>query len=85
MVSTTLDRGEELRELKLRTSKGIGLLTTCLLGMLGIIGVVFWLAAGLAPTAEGSRNVFHEPPERPAGAVDDPRERDEARPTSGDR
>ncbi len=71
---TGYNRGEELRQLKLSTSKGIGILTACMVGMLTIIATVFWLAMGLAPTAEDSRNVFQKTPERPLGALTHPRD-----------
>jgi hypothetical protein len=82
MASFAHNRGEELRALKLYTSKGIGILTACMMGMLLIFGTVYWLALGLAPTAEDSRNVFQETPARPHGALTHPRENEPAGATS---
>ncbi|UJR82256.1 hypothetical protein [Sandaracinus amylolyticus] len=67
------DRGERLRQQKLHSSKGIGIMTA-MFGVLALtIAATYWMASSIAPEPEESEGFVHEQPDVPADRIRDPR------------
>ncbi|AKF05120.1 hypothetical protein [Sandaracinus amylolyticus] len=67
------DPGERLRQQKLHSSKGIGIMTAMIAVLAVVIAVTMWMASHVAPEPEESEGFAHEELDVPADRVRDPR------------
>jgi hypothetical protein len=67
------ERSEALRQRKMRTPAGIGVFGACIAAMALTVAAILWMASHIAPEPEESEGWVHEPRDRPATQIEDPR------------